>query len=79
MPRTEGYEAVGRVIACVQPGVFRVELPNGHPLLAYAAGRWRKRVCRLGIGDDVTVEMSPFDLSKGRLKWTEAETDTEPT
>jgi translation initiation factor IF-1 len=55
--------------------VFRVELPNGHRLLAYAAGRRRKRQCRLAVGDNVTVELSPFDLSQGRLKWVEAETD----
>jgi len=75
VPGTEGFEAVGRIVACVQPGVFRVELPNGHRLLAYAAGRRRKRQCRLAVGDNVTVELSPFDLSQGRLKWVEAETD----
>ncbi len=68
MPGTEGFEAVGRVVACLQPGVYRVELPNGHRLLAYAAGARRKQNCRLDVGDPVTVELSPFDLSKGRLK-----------
>ncbi len=68
MSGTEGFEAVGRVVACLQPGVYRVELPNGHRLLAYVAGARRKQECRLGIGDAVTVELSPFDLSKGRLK-----------
>jgi translation initiation factor IF-1 len=75
VPGTEGFEAVGRIVACLQSGVFRVELPNGHRLLAYAAGRRRKRQCRLVVGDSVTVQLSPFDLSKGRLKWVEAETD----
>ena len=78
MPGTEGFEAVGRIVACLQPGVFRVELPNGHRLLAYAASRRLKRQCRRAVGDAVTVELSPFDLSKGRLKWVEAETDKQP-
>ena len=77
MPGTEDFEAVGRIVACLQPGVFRVELPNGHRLLAYAPGRCRRQQCRRGVGDNVTVELSPFDLSKGRLKWVEAETDSQ--
>ena len=79
MPGAEGFEVVGRVVSCLQPGVFRVELPNGHQVLAYAAGPRRKSQCRLGVGDAATVELSPFDMSKGRLKWTEAGTDKEQT
>jgi translation initiation factor IF-1 len=79
VPGTEGYEAVGRVVACVQPGVFRVGLPNGHQVLAYVPGRRRQSAGRLAVGDAVTVELSPFDLSKGRLKWVEAESDRERT
>jgi len=78
VPGTGDFEAVGRIVACLQPGVFRVELPNGHRLVAYVAGRRRKRQCRHPVGHDVIVKLSAFDLSKGRLKWEEVETDKQP-
>jgi len=46
---------------------FRVELPNGHNVHAYVSGRMRKYFIRILPGDTVTVEMSPYDLSKGRI------------
>jgi len=47
--------------------LFRVELPNRHHFLAYVAGKARAKPVRLSPGDKVTVEMSPYDLSKGRI------------
>lgn len=46
---------------------FRVELPNGHSVLAYVSGRMRKHFIRILPGDTVTIELSPYDLSKGRI------------
>jgi len=46
---------------------FRVELENGHSVLAYVSGRMRKYFIRILPGDTVTIEMSPYDLSKGRI------------
>ncbi|MCB9834152.1 MAG: translation initiation factor IF-1 [Planctomycetes bacterium] len=46
---------------------FRVELPNGHSILAYVSGRMRKHFIRILPGDTVTIELSPYDLSKGRI------------
>ncbi|HGY91759.1 MAG TPA: translation initiation factor IF-1 [Planctomycetes bacterium] len=46
---------------------FRVELPNGHMVLAYVSGRMRKHFIRILPGDTVTIELSPYDLSKGRI------------
>ncbi len=46
---------------------FRVELPSGHSILAYVSGRMRKHFIRILPGDTVTIELSPYDLSKGRI------------
>jgi len=46
---------------------FRVELPNGHMVLAYVSGSMRKHFIRILPGDTVTIELSPYDLSKGRI------------
>lgn len=47
--------------------LFRVELPNGHRFMAHPSGKMRLKFIRLGVGDKVTVRMSPFDLSKGSI------------
>lgn len=52
--------------------LFRVELPNGHRFMAHASGKMRLKFIRLGIGDKVTVQMSPFDLSKGSIIFRES-------
>ena len=49
--------------------MFRVQLPNGHRLLAHISGKMRLHFIRLMPGDKVTVEMSPYDLSKGRITY----------
>jgi translation initiation factor IF-1 len=63
--REEAIEVEGRVVEVLPNAVFRVELPNGHRILAHISGRVRMNFIRISAGDTVTVEMSPYDLSKG--------------
>ena len=65
MPREAAIEAEGRVTEVLQKLVFRVELPNGHRILAHLSGKMRLNFTRIDSGDKVRVEMSAFDLSKG--------------
>jgi translation initiation factor IF-1 len=58
------------VVTVVLPGtMFRVELPNKHLVLATICGKMRKRWVRISTGDRVKMEMSPYDLNKGRITW----------
>ena len=65
MAREEAIFVEGRVVEILPNTIFRVELPNGHRILAHTSGRVRLNFIRLSLGDKVTVEMSPYDLSKG--------------
>ncbi len=65
MPRENAIEAEGRVMEVLSGPVFRVELPNGHRILAHLSGKMRLNFIRIDPGDKVKLEMSPFDLSKG--------------
>lgn len=65
MPREDAIEIEGRVIEVLPNTMFRVQLTNGHRVLAYVSGKMRLNFVRIGIGDTVRMEMSPFDLSKG--------------
>ena len=67
MPREEAIEAEGRVVEVLSGSIFRVEMPNGHLLLAHLSGKMRREFVRVESGDKVTVEMTPFDFSKGRI------------
>lgn len=67
MSRETAIEAEGRVMEVLPKSVFRVELPNGHRILAYLSGKLRLNFIRIDPGDKVRVEMSPFDLSKGSI------------
>jgi translation initiation factor IF-1 len=67
VPREDGIKIEGRVIEVLPNTVCRVELPNGHRILAHRASRLRMNLIRLDPGDRVSVEMSPFDMSKGRI------------
>jgi translation initiation factor IF-1 len=49
--------------------MFMVKLENGHEVLAHISGKMRKRWIRIAVGDSVTVEMSPYDLTKARIVW----------
>jgi translation initiation factor IF-1 len=57
----------GRVVEALPNAVFRVELENGHRVMAHVSGRMRMNFIRILPGDQVTVELSPYDLSKGRI------------
>ena len=67
MPREGAIKVEGTVVEVLKENLFRVELPNRHHFLAYVAGKARAKRVRLSPGDKVTVEMSPYDLSKGRI------------
>lgn len=65
MPGEEAIALEGTVVETLPNALFRVELPNGHRLLAHTSGRMRMNFIRLAVGDRVTVKVSPYDLSKG--------------
>ena len=68
MAKTEDKIKVeGTVIEALPGTQFRVELDNGHEVLAYLSGKMRKYYIRILLGDRVSVEMSPYDLSRGRI------------
>ena len=61
----------GRVVEALPNAVFRVELENGHRVMAHVSGRMRMNFIRILPGDQVTVELSPYDLTKGRITFRE--------
>ncbi len=69
MAKEEKIEVEGTVIEALPNTQFKVELENGHQILAYLSGRMRKRYIRILLGDRVKVEMSSYDLTRGRITW----------
>ena len=69
MPKEENIEMEGKVIETLPNTTLRVELDNGHVVLAHISGRMRKHYIRILTGDRVTVELTPYDLSKGRITY----------
>ena len=67
MARKDAIEAEGRIVEILAARLFRVELANGHRLLAHVSGRRRMAFERMSIGDKVKLEMSPYDMSKGSI------------
>uniref|UniRef100_UPI0033424F41 translation initiation factor IF-1 n=1 Tax=Castellaniella defragrans TaxID=75697 RepID=UPI0033424F41 len=67
MAKEELLEMHGSVTEVLPDSRFRVTLDNGHPVIAYTGGKMRKHHIRILAGDQVTLEMSPYDLSKGRI------------
>jgi translation initiation factor IF-1 len=67
MAKEELIELEGRVVEILPDARYRVQLDNGHAIVAYTAGRMKKNRIKTLAGDRVTVEMSPYDLEKGRL------------
>ena len=65
--KEEAIQAEGKVKEALANTQFRVELDNGHQVIAHVAGRMRKNFIRIIPGDRVTVEISPYDMSKGRI------------
>jgi len=60
-------ETEGRVVECLPNATFRVELENGHQTLCHLSGRMRKHYIRVLLGDWVKIELSPYDLNRGRV------------
>jgi translation initiation factor IF-1 len=69
VPKEEVVEMEGRVLEKLPNAVFKVELENGHRIQAHISGKLRQNLIRILPGDKVLVEMSPYDLSKGRIIW----------
>ena len=67
MAKEELLEFGGTVVEVLPNTMFRVELENGHEVLAHSSGKMRKNRIRVLAGDKVTVEMTPYDLTKGRI------------
>ena len=69
MAKEDAIEVEGTVVEALPNTMFRVELANGHKILANISGKLRMNYIRIVPGDKVTVEMSPYDLNKGRITW----------
>jgi len=67
MAKEDVIEMTGTVTELLPNAMFRVELDNGHEILAHTSGKMRKNRIRVLSGDKVTVEMTPYDLTKGRI------------
>ncbi len=67
MAKEEGIQVEGTVVEPLPNAMFRVELENGHIVLAHISGKMRMHFIRILPGDKVTVELSPYDLSRGRM------------
>jgi len=67
VPKEETIQVEGKVIEPLPNALFRVELENGHRVLAHVSGKMRMHFIRILPGDKVTVELSPYDLSRGRI------------
>lgn len=67
MGKEEPLQVVGTVTESLPNASFRVELENGHKVLAHVSGKMRMNFIRILPGDKVTIEMSPYDLTKGRI------------
>lgn len=67
MSKEDLVEFTGTVMEVLPNAMFRVELDNGHKILAHTSGKMKKNRIRVLMGDKVTVEMTPYDLEKGRI------------
>jgi translation initiation factor IF-1 len=74
LAKEEVLEMNGVVAEALPDGHYRVRLDNGHDLVAYSAGKMRKHRIRIIAGDKVSLEISPYDLSKGRITFRHIET-----
>jgi len=69
MAKEDAIEVEGTVMETLPNAMFRVELPNGHRILAHISGKMRMHFIRILPGDKVTVELSPYDLTRGRITY----------
>ena len=67
MAKEEGIQVEGTVVEPLPNAMFRVELENGHKVLAHISGKMRMHFIKILPGDKVTIELSPYDLSRGRI------------
>jgi translation initiation factor IF-1 len=69
LARDDVIEVEGTVVEALPNAMFQVELENGHQILAHISGKLRMNFIRILPGDKVTVELSPYDLTRGRITW----------
>ncbi len=69
MPKENVIEVKGTVVEPLPNAMFRVELENGHQVLAHISGKMRMHYIRILPGDSVTIELSPYDLTRGRITY----------
>lgn len=69
MPKEESIEVQGTIVETLPNAMFRVKLESGQVILAYISGKMRMHFIKILPGDRVTVELSPYDLSKGRITY----------
>ena len=69
MSKQDVIEVEGKVLEALPNAMFQVELENGHKVLAHISGKLRMNFIKILPGDTVTLELSPYDLSKGRIIW----------
>ena len=69
MSKDDVIEAEGIIVEALQNATFKVKLPNGHIITAYISGKLRMNYIKIIPGDGVKLEMSPYDLTKGRIIW----------
>ena len=72
MPKEDAIQVEGKVLETLPNAMFRVELENGHKVLAHISGKMRMHFIKILPGDKVTVELSPYDLSRGRITYRQA-------
>jgi translation initiation factor IF-1 len=69
LSKNDVIEMEGHVIEALPNAMFQVELPNGHRIMAHISGKMRMNFIRIYPGDKVTIELSPYDLTRGRITW----------
>ena len=69
MAKSDNIEVEGTVVEALPNAVFQVELPGGHRIMAHISGKMRMNFIRIYPGDKVTIELSPYDLTSGRITW----------
>ena len=78
MPKEDAIEVMGTVLETLPNAMFRVQLANGHTVLAHISGKLRKNFIKIAAGDMVKMEMSPYDLEKARITYRMKETNPAP-
>ncbi len=69
MAKKDAIEATGTILEKLPNATFQVQLENGHKIIAHISGKLRKNYIKIIPGDKVMIEMSPYDLTKGRIVW----------